>query len=54
MLKGASKRRSRKLLGGLRKMMTLQEAIDHAREVASGCNECAKEHGQLADWLEEL
>ena len=41
--------------------MTLQEAIDHAREVANGlhpnidgCSECAKQHGQLADWLEEL
>lgn len=41
--------------------MTLQEAIDHAREVENGlhpnidgCSECAKQHGQLADWLEEL
>lgn len=41
--------------------MTLQEAIDHAREVANGlhpnidgCSACAKQHGQLADWLEEL
>ena len=63
-------------------MMTLDEAIAHAREVASrerdlyklcpedcdglsdcrelkngkdkGCNKCAEEHEQLADWLEEL
>lgn len=37
--------------------MTLQEAIDHAREVAIQYNECSgcrKEHNQLADWLEEL
>lgn len=55
------------------KKMTLDEAITHAREVASkkytegmlchanpddgkldGCIECAKEHEQLAEWLEEL
>lgn len=56
--------------------MTLDEAIEHAREVAdnwktqahhfdgdsseeandlkTGCLECAKEHEQLAAWLEEL
>lgn len=41
--------------------MTLEEAIAHAREVAEKqslylpeCGLCAKEHGQLADWLEEL
>ena len=43
--------------------MTLDEAIQHAREVASGvrcecayirCRECHKEHEQLAEWLEEL
>lgn len=35
--------------------MKLREAIDHAREVSlRGCSECNKEHGQLADWLEEL
>ncbi|MDY5007610.1 hypothetical protein [Candidatus Allofournierella merdipullorum] len=35
--------------------MTLHEAIEHAREVSRrGCTECHKEHGQLADWLEEL
>ena len=35
-------------------MMTLDEAIEHAREKANGCGECAKEHQQLAEWLEEL
>lgn len=36
-------------------MVTLHEAIEHAREVSRrGCTECHKEHGQLADWLEEL
>lgn len=35
--------------------VTLHEAIEHAREVSlRGCTECHKEHGQLADWLEEL
>lgn len=43
--------------------MTLDEAIQHAREVASGdrcecahvrCSDCSKEHEQLAAWLEEL
>lgn len=39
--------------------MTLEEAIIHSREVArdkssEGCIECAKEHEQLAEWLEEL
>ena len=35
--------------------MELHEAIKHAREVSlKGCTECHKEHGQLADWLEEL
>ena len=36
--------------------MTLDEAIIHAREVAAqlGCCECADEHRQLAEWLEEL
>ena len=36
--------------------MTLDEAIVHAREVAAqlGCCECADEHRQLAEWLEEL
>ena len=41
--------------------MTLDEAIAHAREVASRkfddrvhCLKCAEEHEQIADWLEEL
>jgi len=40
----------------LKKMMNLQEAINHANEVAETCDnkECANEHKQLADWLTEL
>lgn len=41
--------------------MELDEAIAHAMDVAEGkhpnidgCSECAAQHGQLADWLEEL
>lgn len=40
--------------------MDLKEAIRHCREVAAGataqgkCPECAADHAQLADWLEEL
>ena len=35
--------------------MTLDEAIAHAKEVAaSKCDECGKEHQQLAEWLQEL
>lgn len=41
--------------------MTLDEAIQHAKEIAQNekcnksCNlECAREHEQLAKWLEEL
>lgn len=35
--------------------MNLDEAIKHAKEVAtSQCGECADEHKQLAEWLEEL
>lgn len=35
--------------------MTLQEAIEHAEEVAATrCGECAEEHEQLAEWLHEL
>lgn len=35
--------------------MTLDEAITHAENVANGgCDECAKEHRQLAEWLSEL
>lgn len=37
------------------KEMTLDEAIQHAQEVANkGCDQCAKDHQQLADWLKEL
>ena len=42
-------------------MLSIDEAITHAREVASRkfddrvhCISCAKEHEQLAEWLEEL
>ena len=38
--------------------MTIDEAIAHAREVASvqkdKCEKCAADHEQLAEWLEEL
>lgn len=34
--------------------MTLDEAIDHARSKAECGGECAAEHAQLAEWLEEL
>lgn len=36
--------------------MTIDEAIAHAREVATNesCEKCAEEHEQLAKWLEEL
>lgn len=34
--------------------MTLDEAIDHAKEVAKRCDKCGEEHKQLAEWLEEL
>ncbi|MCM1222436.1 MAG: phage N-6-adenine-methyltransferase [Lachnospiraceae bacterium] len=36
--------------------MTLEEAIQHCKDVAEklGCCECAEEHKQLAEWLEEL
>ena len=38
-------------------MMTLNEAIIHAKEMSDNqyvCKECQEEHGQLAEWLEEL
>ena len=38
-------------------MMTLDEAIAHAKEVSENyyiCEECREEHRQLAEWLEEL
>lgn len=38
--------------------MTIEEAIEHAREVAEGCpaedRQCAYQHNELADWLEKL
>lgn len=36
--------------------MTLEEAIQHARDKAAGmeCTECGQDHQQLADWLTEL
>ena len=36
--------------------MTLDEAIEHAEEVANSncCSECSKEHKQLVEWLKEL
>ncbi len=39
--------------------MTIDEAIKHCRQAAmdnreAGCEECAEEHKQLAEWLEEL
>ena len=36
--------------------MTLDEAIEHAREVERTCGDtrCAAEHSQLAEWLNEL
>lgn len=35
--------------------MTLEQAIAHAKEVAaSKCDECGKEHAQLAAWLTKL
>lgn len=35
--------------------MTLEEAIIHCKEKACGNNaQCALEHRQLAEWLEEL
>lgn len=34
--------------------MTLDEAIAHAKERSCSNSECALEHKQLAEWLEEL
>ena len=34
--------------------MTLNEAIKHCEEIATGTSECAVEHKQLAEWLKEL
>lgn len=34
--------------------MEIEEAIEHCQEVAQRCNECGKDHSQLAAWLMEL
>lgn len=34
--------------------MTLEEAIQHAKEKAERHTRCGEEHQQLAKWLEEL
>lgn len=34
--------------------MTLEEAIKHCKEKACGNTQCALEHQQLAEWLQEL
>jgi hypothetical protein len=35
--------------------MTLDEAIQHAKEIAYACDgQCSSEHLQLAKWLQEL
>lgn len=42
---------------GLRKKMTLDEAIIHAKELSASqsvCKDCREEYKQLAAWLEEL
>jgi hypothetical protein len=36
------------------KEMTLDEAIEHADEIARECGPCAEDHRQLATWLREL
>ncbi len=38
----------------MRCRMTINEAIEHAEEIACGNDQCAKDHAQLADWLREL
>lgn len=35
-------------------IMTLEEAIIHCKEKACDNTQCALEHRQLAEWLEEL
>ena len=34
--------------------MTIDEAIEHAEEIACGNDQCANDYAQLADWLREL
>ena len=36
------------------KIISLEEAIQHCKEKACGNTQCALEHQQLAEWLEEL
>jgi len=40
----------------MRGRMTLQQAIEHAEEVARNekCEECKNQHKQLVEWLKEL
>lgn len=38
----------------MRNTMTLEEAIIHCKEKACGNTQCALEHRQLAEWLQEL
>lgn len=35
-------------------IMTLEEAITHCKEKACDNTQCALEHRQLAEWLQEL
>ena len=35
-------------------VMTLEEAIKHCKEKACDNTQCAIEHRQLAEWLQEL
>lgn len=44
----------RNLKKNLVNSMTLEEAIIHCKEKACDNTQCAREHKQLAEWLEEL
>ena len=35
-------------------VMSLDEAIKHCREIGKQCDDCGREHLQLAEWLTEL
>ncbi len=35
-------------------MMTLEEAIEHAKEKIDNTTQCGREHRQLYEWLSEL
>ena len=39
---------------GWRSRMTIDEAILHCEEKSEQCNECGRDHAQLAEWLREL